>query len=202
MRAPRPHRREGGFTLLELVTGLAVVALILGLTLPLVGDTARRLRLRLGAAEVVETFYLVRATALRQNANVGVRFEQVGGEVTFTLYRDGDGDGVLAADVADGTDPPVTAPRRLAHVGGDVRFGFPPLPGLRDPSGRPLDRGGDPIRFNRSGMASFSPLGTATPGSLYLTDGRRGLVAVRVRNTTGKVSVLTYDGAERHWRDG
>ena len=43
----------------------------------------------------------------------------------------------------------------------------------RDPPGR-FRRRTDPLRFNSSDLASFGPLGTSTPGSLYLTDGRTG----------------------------
>ena len=58
---------------------------------------------------------------------------------------------------------------------------------------------GDPIRFNRSDLASFGPLGTGTPGSLYLTDGRR-LVVVRVLNRTGRVRTLAWDRNTDTWR--
>ena len=58
----------------------------------------------------------------------------------------------------------------------------------------------DPIRFNRSDLASFNPRGTATPGTIYLTDGLRHLAAVRVNNRSGKISVLYYDPEEEVWR--
>ena len=59
----------------------------------------------------------------------------------------------------------------------------------------------DPIRFNSSDLASFSALGTSTPGSLYLTDGVGRLVAVRVANRVGKVRILTWVPERRIWRD-
>jgi hypothetical protein len=49
-------------------------------------------------------------------------------------------------------------------------------------------------------MASFGPLGTATPGTAYLTDGRERLVAVRLAGRTGRLRVLVYDPAEEVWR--
>ncbi len=57
----------------------------------------------------------------------------------------------------------------------------------------------DPVRFNRSDLASFNPIGTATPGSIYLTDGRQRLAVVRVNNISGKVSVLVYDQEKDAW---
>ena len=59
--------------------------------------------------------------------------------VTFALYRDGDGDGVSTADIGPGVDPEVGRRRRLAHLGSDVRLGFPP--------GRPPPDPGDPARL-------------------------------------------------------
>ena len=83
-----------------------------------------------------------------------------------------------------------------------MRFGFPPGPPPRDPSDprRRLDRLDDPLRFNRSDIASFDPLGGATPGSAYLTDGQTQLAAVRVLSTTGKVRVIVYDRRKQTWR--
>ena len=64
-----------------------------------------------------------------------------------------------------------------------------------------MDRLDDPIRFNQSDLASFDPLGTATPGSLYLTDRRSLLAAVRVTSRTGRIRVLRYDSRARTWRE-
>ena len=115
---------------------------------------------------------------------------------------DGDCDGVLTADIDSGIDPAVSPPRQLAHFGSFARFGFPPGPAPRDPGdpGRRLDRLDDPIRFNRSDIASFNHLGGSTPGSLYLTDGRYLLSVVRVFGRTGKVKIMRYDQETEKWR--
>ncbi len=61
-----------------------------------------------------------------------------------------------------------------------------------------MDRLDDPIRFNDSDLASFSPLGTSTPGSVYLCN-RRRLMVVRLLDRTGKVNILTYDSKTQKW---
>ena len=95
----------------------------------------------------------------------------------------------------------MTPPKPLQFFGRAVKFGFPPGPPPTEVgSRRPMDRLDDPIRFNDSDLASFGPIGTSTPGSLYLTDGEH-LLVVRVLNRTGKVGVLAYDAAARVWRD-
>ncbi len=82
-----------------------------------------------------------------------------------------------------------------------MKFGFPSGSPPRDPSDprRFLTRLDDPIRFNRSDIASFGPLGGSTPGSLYLTDSRHHLTVVRLYGATGKVRTLNYDRAREEW---
>ncbi len=192
---------EAGWTLIELLVALAIVGLLATLAAPPLLRAASANRMRLAASEVATSMQLARAYAVRHSARVGLRFDTRGaGKATWTLYRDGDGDGVLASDIAAGTDP-VVREAQLQRLGAAARFGFPPGPAPRDPSDprRRLDRLDDPIRFNRSDMASFDPLGTATPGTVYLTDGRELLVAVRVTQHTGRVRVLRYDRASETW---
>jgi hypothetical protein len=143
---------------------------------------------------------------MRHSANVALKFHLEPGQegltrVFFALYRDGDGDGVRNDDLARGVDPQVTRPRQLATFGSRIGFGFPAGATPSDPSdpGSRLDRLDDPIRFNRSDLASFGPLGTATPGSLYLTDGRR-LAMVRVQNRAGRVRVMRWDPVTDRWK--
>jgi hypothetical protein len=140
---------------------------------------------------------------VRHSANVAIKFSiAADGAVTYALFRDQDGDGVRTEDIVLGVDPQVEPWRPLSHLGRGVGFGFPPGPLPRDPtSGRPI--GGsrdDPIRFNSSDLASFSAAGTATPGSVYLTDGRRGFIVVRVTNVSGRVRTWRWDRDVALWR--
>lgn len=197
------RRHEQGFQLVELLVVLAIFALLLAVTAPPILRISGELRLRLAAAEVVAAMRLARSTAVRHCANVALKFRpRTDGRSTWTLYRDGDGDGVLSKDIDKGVDPQIAPPRRLEQIGNRVRFGFPPGRPARDP-GDPrtwLRRGDDPIRFNSSDLASFGPLGTATPGTVYLTDGSGSLAAVRVTGRTGKVKVIVYDFDEEVWK--
>ena len=195
---------QRGFHLIELVAVLAILACLLGIGAPPLLRSSGDLRLHLAAEEMVTVLRLARMYAVRHSANVAVKFRTAAsGEVTFTLYRDGDGDGVLNRDIDAGVDPEVAPPQRLTQLGRGFGFGFPPGPAPRDPGSptKPLDRLDDPIRFNDSDLASFSSLGTATSGSLYLTDGVKRLAAVRVFNRTGKVRVLTYDSEKQVWSE-
>lgn len=204
LRGMRVMRRsDGGYQLIELLLALAISGLFVVIGVPPLVRLAAKLRVELAAAEVASTFRVANAFAIRHGANVGLKFRtQTNGAVTWALYRDGDEDGVRTADIEDGTDPLVQSERRLAHFGHGASFGFPPGKAPRDPGDprRRLDRLDDPIRFNNSDIASFGPLGTSTPGSVYVTDGARFLASARVTGRTGKVAVIEYDGERERWR--
>lgn len=189
--------------MVELLVVLALFAIMLTLTAPPLLRLSGQMRLRAAAEEVVAAMRLARAFAVRHCANSAVKFRpKVGGAATYAIYRDGDGDGVLNKDIDQGKDPQVAPPRRLEQTGNQVSFGFPPGRLARDPSDprKWLRNGDDPIRFNTSDLASFSALGTGTPGTVFLTDGQRGLVAVRVTGRTGRVNVIVYDFEEEVWK--
>lgn len=194
--------RANGYQLVELLVVLAVAALLAALILPDAQRLSAGLRVRTAAAEVAGVLRATRAMAIRARANAAVKFSTAEtGIVSFAIYRDGDGDGVLNLDIDSGVDPPVGPAMQLRHLGRGVRFGFPPGPPPRDPADprRFLGNLQDPIRFNRSDLASFNPLGGSTPGSVYLTDSRHHLSVVRLFGITGKVKMLHYDSKREVW---
>lgn len=194
-------RSQAGFHLLDLLVTLVILGLVATLAAPPLFRASAGLRVRLAAAEVAGVMRRARSTAVMRSTRVAVKFGTEGERVTYTLYRDGDGDGVRSRDIERGVDPPMTRPQPLMHVGKEVRFGFPPGPPPKKPSGSGrLSRLHDPIRFNRSDLASFDPVGTSTPGSVYLTDGRDRLAVVRLFHRTGKVKILVYDRKTESWR--
>lgn len=192
-----------GFTLVELIVTLSLVLAAAMIGAPPLLEISGDLRLHLAAEELAGALRLARSWAVRHDANVAVKFRTAAdGTVTFTLYRDGNGNGVLNREIDSGVDPQVEPPRRLTALGRGYGFGFPPGVAPTDPGspGHLLDRLDDPIRFNASDLASFAPFGTSTPGSLYLTDGRKRLVAVRVSDLAGRIRVLAYDAGKRVWK--
>ncbi|MCY3972494.1 MAG: prepilin-type N-terminal cleavage/methylation domain-containing protein [Acidobacteria bacterium] len=191
-----------GFTLLELLVATTILALLATLAVPPLRQQIAQHRVRLAAAEVASALWAARGSAVRYGVAVAIRFEfeDSHAEPVFSLYADGDGDGVRTADLNSGTDPRIGRPARLLHVGRGVRFGIPDdlEPAEFTGSGR-LDRLDDPVRFGRSDIASFSPAGTASPGTVFLTDGYH-LFAVRVYSRTGKIQVLRYVRDREFWK--
>jgi len=197
------HRsRQSGFQLVELLVAASLIGLGALLVAPHLPRLTSALQVRLAADELTVVFREARAFAIRHAEKVAVKFRtDAEGIVTWGLYRDGDGDGVLTADIDSGVDPLAAPVRTLSHFGKRVRFGFLAGRAPRDPGNprRRLTGLDDPIRFNRSDLASFSPVDGSTPGSLYLTDGMRTLIVLRVDPRVGRVHRLSWDAAADRW---
>ena len=187
---------ERGHTVFE----MAVVMLLLGVMLamsPPLFEARRREAYILGAGRVFKGEFLkARSVAVRQNAYVAIRFERgADGRTSTSTYLDGDDDGVRAADIRSGVDRRISGPVHLTtpeRVEVAIQPNTPELPperGLLDTT--------DPIRFAHD-TVSFSPVGTATPGTFYLAgSGVQG--AVRVTPGSARVRLMIYRG--RVWEE-
>lgn len=200
--ARRGSTSTRGVTLIDLIMALAILGLFVYMAVPPVEEFSRGMQMELAAREVVGVFHMARQHAITHDVYVGIKFEpQDDGRVLMTLYRDGDGDGVRNKDIRKGVDPEEKAAHPLNHVGQVVHFGFPHGAMPRNIGGRGrIGRRHDPVRFNRSDIASFSPDGTATPGTVYLTAGRRRMAAVRVSSRQGKIRVYYWNRGTGVWR--
>jgi competence ComEA-like helix-hairpin-helix protein len=133
---------------------------------------------------------------LKQNVNTAIRFENRRARADLQPLRGpANGNGVLSADIATGRDRRVAGPFELSGGAADVRVGINPgVPAIPPDSGT-LDPA-DPIKFGRSNMLSFSPMGTATPGTFYLA-GTYAQAAVRVTPGSARVRIMFCRG--RRW---
>jgi Tfp pilus assembly protein FimT len=200
-RPVRTARSAAGHSLIEILVFVALVGLVAGVAFPRLWKWTARLRLELVCGEVVTALRQAQFHAFTQSDFVGLKFWTELQPVRWGVYRDGDGDGVLTADIRRGDDPLVFQAQSVAQLGSSVWFGFPTGLRPRDPGDprRRLDRLHDPIRFGRSDLAVFSHLGTSSPGTLYLTNGY-DLAAVRITNRSGRVRILHYDRNTETWQ--
>ena len=121
------RHEEAGFNLVEMLVVLVVLMAAAAVGAPPLFEWAAGLRVEMAAQEMAGILHKARIYSIRHNTKVAVKFRTgPDGVVTHALYRDGDGDGVRNADIAAGVDPEVGPPRRLAHLGRKIRFGFPP----------------------------------------------------------------------------
>jgi glutamate synthase domain-containing protein 3 len=61
--------------------------------------------------------------------------------------------------------------------------------------------GSDPVRLGASNLLSFTPLGTATSGSVFVRGRDGSQFAIRVLGATGRVRVQRFVVHSRTWID-
>jgi hypothetical protein len=174
-----------------------LVAVLSGIAIPMWNATRHQTAARAGARYVAARLQQVRLEALKRNVTVALRIDPTDLD-RIGIYADGDGDGVLQSDIDRGTDPLIEGESRLSD------YTTIPLRIAQDvpepDTGTPLPAGSDPLRFGRSALIAFSPLGSATGGTLYLAGTKGPQMAVRILGATGRTRVLRFDVASRQWR--
>lgn len=190
--------KQRGYTLIELLAIIAIIGIVAAVALPSFMSMRRRAAVRSAASEIRTVFHQVRSRAIARQCHAGVKFTRVGSEWEFAIYDDGDGDGVRSDDIRRRVDREVTKPRFLWQQPQLVSVSLPAF-AIVDPDGDPVPMGSSPVQFNRSTLCSFSPLGQATPGTIYLTDSAGEVYAVRVYGATAKMRVLRYRAASESW---
>ncbi len=198
-----PRRGAGGWSLVEVSAALAVAGLALVASLPALAGTLRRHRLEAAARTVAQALVAARWDALASGRVSGLRLlPETGGDLVWQHVRDGDGDGLRTDDLDAGIDPQVGRPHRLSLRAPGVRAGV--LGGLAVPRLPPqtglLDNPGDPVKFGAADLVSFSPVGSATSGSLYFTDGA-GMTALVLNGNTGRLRLFRFDTSVLRWKE-
>jgi Type II transport protein GspH len=192
--------REAGVSLHEMVIVLSVLVSATAVAAPTVFQLRSAIAVRSAAGEVRAALFRARAEAIARCRNVGLKFRKNGGRHEWTLYVDGNGNGIRTTEITNGIDRPLG----FAILWGrnDVLPGIltgTPVPDPADPR-KTLDRTDDPIRFNSSDICSFSAVGESTPGSIYLWDGHDRMAVVRVFGRTAKVRTLYHRRGEKEWK--
>ena len=182
-----------GFSLLEVLACLALLGILVAASVPLLAETVARERLRAAGWETALLMRGLRQRAVTQRFGFGLRFVRSGGAWSYSLYRDGNGNGIRTADILAGKDPLLLGPEEpgMRHEG--IRFGLPGTAVPQIPPGTgPITDPSDPVKFGGSDIISFSPSGSISGGTLYLTNGRR-VMAVVVYGPTGRIRAFRFD---------
>lgn len=188
-----------GTSLPELLVVLLILGLVFALSLPALSDLLAEEGLAAAAREVSGILNMARARAVFQGVDVGVKWISSGGDLVLSVYQDGNGNGVTTADIRKGVDRLVGGPYWLRGKYPGISFSFVPgFDGL-DPGGAPIGNVADPLRFGRSDICSFSPIGKASPGTVYLSNKKRRQAAVRVTPANAKIQSFTWHGKSLKW---
>ena len=149
-----------------------------------------------GAARYVAArLQQARARAITRNHDTALRITRDTRGYVMSVVEDGNQNGVLSHDVQDGIDLFIGPSEHLADQFAGVDFGaLPAIPGAEGSTAP----GTDPIRLGVADSVTFTPLGTATPGSLYLR-GQRAQYVVRIYGESGRTRILKYSVQTRTW---
>ena len=164
--------------LAAVVAGFAVPQVLVALDRQTAWAAARYLAARMAMA---------RAYAVTRSAHVALRFSSDEGDVTFQMFLDDNHNGVRTLDIGSRVDPALDRPTRLSELFPGVVIGIS------------TELGTDPVKIGSTNLLSFTPLGTATPGTIYVR-GRDGLqLAIRITGATGRTRLLRYVPRTRQW---
>ena len=190
--------RSRGYTVIELMFALGLSVTLGAVATPQLLTTVDDVRAAGAVRYLTTRLQRARMEAVLRSTDVGLQFVATGGTYTVTAYRDGNANGIRTRDIQRGVDPPIGRPERLPDVFPDVDFGARPgLPPV-DAGGTPP--GADPIRLGPGNILTFTPLGTASTGSLYVRSRRNSQYVIRIIGETGRTRVLKFDAVSQAWK--
>ena len=191
-------RSAKGFTFVELLFTTGLLAVLTAAAAPQIIAGLDEWQ-TLGAVRYLSSrLHQARMEAAVRNADTALRFVRAGSSYEYSVVVDGNRNGVRLSDVQGGVDGVLRAGERLADRFSGVNFGaLPGLPAV-DPSG--TAPGADPIRLGTNDMVTFTPLGSSSPGSLYVRGRGNVQYVLRVFAETGKIRILKFYPGSRQWR--
>jgi hypothetical protein len=188
-------RATEGAALLEVLLAAAFLVSLAGLAVPLTARAADSARGRSAASFVAARLRLARAQAVSTHQATALVFQQEGGRWVFRRCRDGNGNGVRSSEIADGRDTCAQPAEDLGHQFPGAALGLGP--GIPDVDGGTGESSA--VRFGRSAMASCTPVGHCTPGTVYVRSDGGEQFAVRVSGVAGRTRLLRFDTGDRRW---
>ena len=180
--------RASGYTLIELMAVVCVITILGGVAAARVLAPLDRSRGYAAARHFAGRLGLARLQAVSRGAAVGFRFDPMPRGITFTVFQDGNGNGIRSADIASGIDRQLEPPMALSDQFPGVDIGLTPdSPAV------------EAVQLGSSNLLTFTPVGTATSGTIYISDRAGSQWAVRILGATGRTRVLRYNPATRGW---
>src|SRR6476619_5529958 len=108
-------KRQRGYSLIEILVVVAIIGIIALVAIPSFAAYRRRASCVAAGNELRGILREVRARAIARGKYSGVKFVRGDNNWTYTLYDDGNGNGIANADITSGADrryfgPAVTMP--------------------------------------------------------------------------------------------
>ena len=188
-----------GIALVDVLAAVGISLVMAGVAVPVIGGTLEREHTVVGTQYLSAQVQRARLESLKRAAAVAVRLEVLDVRTSVQLFSDGNGNGVLQKDIDRHVDAALTMAEWLDdHARGVTLQINQPIANLG--GGPDLAAGDDPLRIGNSSLVSFSPLGSATSGTLYVAARQGPQMAIRIYGATGRVRVLMFDAQARQWR--
>lgn len=173
---------------MELLFVIGVAVVVTAAAVPQALAALNHDRAVIAARYISSRMGLARMQAVSHSANVALRFEEGASTTTLSSFIDGNHDGVLTREILANVDRLLDEPIPLASL----------FPGVL--VSLAADSNGDAtVRPGVSTLLSFTPSGTATSGSVYVTGRDGSRYAVRVLGVTGRTRIVRYDALARTW---
>ena len=187
-----------GAALIDIIVATLLCFLMAAIAVPVIGGTLDRERTIVGAHYLAGQLQRARLESLKRARPVAVRVDVIGERTQLRLFEDRNGNGVLQRDIDHGSDLPLTPMEWLDDQTRDMSLRI--NQNVTDVSGvMTLEPGDDPLRIGNTSLLTFSPVGSATSGTLYVAAHRGPQMAIRVFGATGRVRVLMFDARTRQW---
>lgn len=205
-RAPEEHLRGArcrrglgvrGFSLMESLLAIGLLLALAAFATPSILRGLDDARGMSAARHIAGLARFTRAQAALRSASAGLRFEQRGSDYRYAVYVDGNGNGLRTRDVRRGVDRAITPVEQIGDRFPGVTIGL--APGGSGSAGDIAGEGTDPVRFGVANTLTFSPLGTARSGTIFLRTRQGRQYAVRVLGATGRTRVLVRRPEDGEW---
>jgi len=184
---------DPAFTLMELVTVLACIAVVSGISAYQVMEWLPRYRLRHAALDLVSEFQAARIQAIRNSGECAVLFFP--GRGTYQMVSSGKNR--IYDGIESGTDDVVEKRIDLSRYGSGIKFGYGDADRKATQSGGAFSPG-DEVSYTED-FAKFNARGMANKmGYVYIQNSRQAACAVSTPTRAGVVSMKCWNG--EGWR--
>ena len=190
--------RTSGYSLLELLFVISAAVAVSGMAIPPLLAALDEYRTAGAVRYLSARIQRTRMEAVSRSANTAIQFVKIGARYRYSIYVDGNGDGVRTDDIGSGVDRRIGAIEQLSdsHAGVD----FDVLPGLPAVEPRSPAPGSDPIKLGTGNLLAYSPIGTSSSGSLYILGRGKVQYVIRILGDTGRTRILKFEPRSRQWK--
>ena len=187
-----------GYSLVELLVIMAIIAIMVLVCIPSAMAMRERAAMSAATGDIRGVFALARAQAIARGRNVAVKFMIIDGKWQYAFYVDGNDNGVRNAEIVKGIDPLIKPYETVLRGTSAGWIGMPKITVPNPTASGVIKPNASPIRFGTSTICSFSAIGSATSGSMFLTGGSDTAVVLIVYGPTARIRMMRLIGGK--WR--